>query len=606
MWDGYEGGYDEVRYTVPTQGTRTVTFTVPAEMRGARFLAASFTCSVSAPGGIRHIRYSGTQLEVTDAGLLERLQRGDSEISVTFSFRASAGGGEGSHSAYCTWSNITVICEYSAQTTAAGAFSAQGAGTVSYSFSARSLCPGEHADARFSFTPSMDIYGLTLEMSDSSGTARETFAYTGEMRAGETAFISLGVSLSDAWWTGRVASAYIRVSLTDAGGSVSGSWLLTELKMCSARLAPTVSCTWTDAGEAYTLTGAFVQGKSLLACALSYTADTEADDCIALSARRLTFAGREYLSGTDGFEPFVCDASGDIPYTLTVTDVYGREGACSGTLHLTPYAPPRLTELEFQRYSAHVGDGGATYYEPDDGSRLIRVSVRGSVSPVNGHNAWELSASYTDGVNGGQAVLAADTDGRALIYENDRTLFTVLLDETSAWDISVTLTDVFGSAVYDAEVPKAGGIFSIERGGVAVGMRSAGTRAFPLFEVNYPALFYAGAEFPGSDTQWQEVQLTGCSEYSQDYPVRCRVRLGTLYLRGAMKLAQSLSNGSERLLFTLPQGCAPAYAYCVSTGQSGGACLLIGTDGSVKLLNRTGGTLGTSAFVSLTCALCTD
>ena len=36
------------------------------------------------------------------------------------------------------------------------------------------------------------------------------------------------------------------------------------------------------------------------------------------------------------------------------------------------------------------------------------------------------------------------------------------------------------------------------------------------------------------------------------------------------------------------------------------AFLLIGTDGGVKLLNRTGGTLGTGAFVSLACAVCAD
>ena len=138
-WSGYESGYNEIRYTTPTWGGQAVTVTIPAEMQGATFNSATLTYNVSSPSGTRRVAYHNEGTLVTNANLLERLISGGN-LDLYFSYQATGGtGGEGSHSANCSWNNITITVDYTPATGLTGNTTITNAGSVIYSLEKASL-----------------------------------------------------------------------------------------------------------------------------------------------------------------------------------------------------------------------------------------------------------------------------------------------------------------------------------------------------------------------------------------------------------------------------------------------------------------------------------
>ena len=79
------------------------------------------------------MRFNGESVDVTNARILSRLISGGN-LDLYFSFQATGGtGGEGSHSAYCQWSNLSIAVDYTPATGLAGTLTVSGAGTAIYS-----------------------------------------------------------------------------------------------------------------------------------------------------------------------------------------------------------------------------------------------------------------------------------------------------------------------------------------------------------------------------------------------------------------------------------------------------------------------------------------
>ena len=107
--------------------------TIPAEMQGATFNSATLTYNVSSPSGTRRVAYHNEGTLVTNANLLERLISGGN-LDLYFSYQATGGtGGEGSHSANCSWNNITITVDYTPATGLTGNTTITNAGSVIYS-----------------------------------------------------------------------------------------------------------------------------------------------------------------------------------------------------------------------------------------------------------------------------------------------------------------------------------------------------------------------------------------------------------------------------------------------------------------------------------------
>ena len=587
-WNGVESAFGDVRYTTPSVQGGRVKLTVPDAMTGGTFVSAHLSYAVSGGAGARHVRYYGTGTEVTDAGILERLQSGQKEIDLYFSFRAAGGsGGEGGHSAVCTWSDIEAEVEYLPFSGVSGTLTA---GTVQADYVCGRACAAAGETVEFGlFFRQSEVASAVLEMGDGCGTVLARAELSGDGTA---------VLIPEALWEGRTAQTRLRLTC----GGVTGDWTPCGFTAVTHYEPPSVSCTWQDAEDAQDICGVFVQGKSAPVCEIQWTADAG----LNVTERKLVLDGQTFFSGTDRFETGIAAAAGTLSYTVTVKDSRGNEGSCTGTIRVYAYAPPGLTELEMVRWAACADEHGETVYEPDDGSDTVWVTAEGAVSAVNGQNGWTLKARYDR--NGTQRCveLCRGTDGSQVHLERNRLVFTDILAETRDWEIRIELEDCFEKAIYDLTVPKAGGIFDLEKGGVAVGMRSTGTEALPLFEVAYPAVFYEGVRFAGEDSGWKSPALSDCVEYSQDYPVRARVKMGILYLRGAVKMSAALASGLTKRILTLPEGFAPRYPYTLWAGQGYGLSVEIGTDGDVTLRNRSGAALTTGLMVSVACSLPLD
>lgn len=172
----------------------------------------------------------------------------------------------------------------------------------------------------------------------------------------------------------------------------------------------------------------------------------------------------------------------------------------------------------------------------------------------------------------------------------------------------LTLADSFESAEYDFVLPKAGGLFNIEKGGVAVGMRSNGTRALPKFEVAYPAVFYGDVTLPGMDSGWQDVTLTNCEAFDADREVKIRKIGDMVFLRGGIRLLSALPSGAAGSgagyvqLAALEGSFRPAWPLEFPVVPDRSECCLhlkLGIDGNLTLYNRCGYQLGTGTAVPL-------
>lgn len=608
-WTGYESGYGQVRYTTPTTDGFMATLTRPAALSGATIQSVSISITGSGNAGTTYARYAGTAISMTEANLLEKLQNGEDNIQVYFSYRATGGtGGEGTHYGSYTWSAISVSVVYTPAGAVNGTVTVGGA-SVFYSIDRRSLCAPETAPLSLSVTPTAAVTALRVDIRAANNSSYDSFSVPVSAPAGSTTTAGVTISLSSAIPTNRVMGAQLRFTITTASGDTTSDWTATGLNLVRERNNPALTAAFSDASTAYSLFSAYVQGQTDLSCQLTTTLDTAADPEIYLTSRVLTIAGASYSAGNDTIHIGAVGTSGSVQYTISATDNYGNTGTLSGTLTVLPYTAPALSALSMQRYDPDT-------LELDDGSDAVWLNATGSVASVNSANAWALTVDYTNGTTSGSATMETGTDGRAISHLKDAAAFTTPLSEQYEWTLTVTLTDRLSSVSYTLILPKSGGIFNIEKHGVAVGMRSTSSSSAEKFECAFDAHFYGGIydangnPVSGDDTGWQALTLdSSCAQASGFAPCAVR-RVGKLVLvRGAVNLTSSMTSSSTtpRTLCTLPSGFRPPYDMRAgSAAGTNATALQIDADGTVKLWNQIGAALGTNQIISLTATFTID
>ena len=630
-WSGYESGYNEIRYTTPTWGGQAVTVTVPAEMQGATFNSATLTYTVSSPSGTRRVYYHNEGVAVTNANLLERLISGGN-LDLYFSYQATGGtGGEGSHSANCTWNNITITVDYTPATGLTGTTTITNAGTVIYSLEKPSLAYGETMTLGITVRPTRDITQVTTVIYPGSLSAGLTLTTEKNVAANAGASLSYTLEITAAVYaamTSRVHNAQIQITLTGTNGTTYSTGRIAcgdstsgqRFKLLKTRNAPTISgVTWGESGKSQISTyGNLIAGKTIPTVSFSVTLDTDADSGIGYESRVLTLGDKTYTLSANSGTLQAVSASGSVAYTITITDSYGQTGTLSGTITVLTYTAPTLRNVAINRYITTVNSGGSTVYElDDDGTSLwfdAEITVQTSLG--SGTNKWSLRITPT----GGTAINAVTNSSTASVtYTHNRTFITGSYANTSSFDFTVELSDAFTTITYQVSVPKAGGIFNIETTGVAVGMRSTGTDANPLFQSAYPAHFLGGAYGAdgkridvSDDTGWQAVTLVNSTTYDSNTTPMARRRNKVIYVKGAIKLNASLSsyaqgNTTRTQVGTLPTGIRPGDNYQFSiVVEARYIKLIVETDGKMYLMNHCGNAVGSSLKISLACSFMED
>lgn len=181
--------------------------------------------------------------------------------------------------------------------------------------------------------------------------------------------------------------------------------------------------------------------------------------------------------------------SGTQAVALTLTDRRGGTATASGTLEIIPYASPALTSFLPERYVTVLTEDEPEYQVSDEGVD-VWMNYTGSVQAFAGSqaNSWTLTLSWWpdgDETSAQSQTLESDANGRALLAQQNRQLFTTQLSASVTWKLRLTLSDWVGVRVSRlVELEKAGNLFNVEPWGVAVGMRSTADAADPnKFEV---------------------------------------------------------------------------------------------------------------------------
>lgn len=611
-WTGTDTRRQGVIYSTPTTDYDNVTISVPAAMQGSIFEAVSFTYTLSSASGSAGIQFSDTRETFTNAKLLERLRQGATSVQLLFSFRATGGsGGIGNFSSTKEWQNIRCAVTYSARGAVTGELDV-GNTSVNYSFTEMSaLISADTPLLSLIFTPSAAVSKVTVAV----GTDDDNLALTEidvNAPAGTACILDKKpISLEGLELTERITAASMQLTLSYADGSESSELTETEFILLSSRLAPVVTYEWTDEAGHYSTYGKYVAGHSIPRLTMEVTLDTEADSDITIASRVLTVGGRTYESGDLSFDPDISGLSGAVAWSLTVYDSKGQYTTVTGTINVLAYEAPALTALSFERYKAVLDEHGDTHYELSDDSPLIWVTVAGAVAELNGHNLWTLKAEY-----GEDSVVNMDggADGGIISHAQDRTLFTPHLTENQSHLITVTLEDTLSSVSYTVTVPKAGGLFNIEKGGVAVGQRSTGTAAAPKFEVNYPAHFKKGVFFEDPDGGWKDLTLTSAFEAWGTSDLPQYRKIGPLvFIRGAVRTKTSIAAGSYTAIATLPTGFFSTVrrlqmpVLLATSGYSqNGALYVDNASGNFQYRHLHTSALAAGNYLSLCCCFMTD
>ncbi|MCR4622682.1 MAG: hypothetical protein K5663_11435 [Clostridiales bacterium] len=493
--EGSSGGITVYTYTYPDVIVNgEVSVTVPQSLRDVNFESAAFTYTLvqDQAGGTRTVRFKDTKKAVTNAALLARLKAGDTSFAIQFYYRAAGGtGGPGMHYANCTWKDLKIAVTYTPKSKIHGYATASDGTSIYYGIDADNLAQGEKMPVRLYFTAKQAVTSVSFNiLGNHGGNGYRLVSKTASAGGVWDSTFTFTLPTSDpSEWTQRISSSTsIDIVITYKGSDnfVETGYVTTSLKLVRERIAPALSLTFTDTSDVYTDFGVYVQRQSDFSAAASVTLDTGADSGNAVTSLTLTINGNKYGAVNSVFDVGTLPFSGSVPWTLEAKDSYGVTGSISGNLTLAPWAPPSLTSIAPERYSAEVDTGGQTVYYPDDGGVDIRISLAGSVTPVNGLNAWTLVMTAASGQDTYTRTLLTGTDGQAISLTEDRSVFNAQLAANRNWAVTLTLSDSFVSVVYDGIViPKAGAIFNIEKTGVAVGLRSTGTEDDPLFQVAY-------------------------------------------------------------------------------------------------------------------------
>ena len=590
-WDGFESGYNELRYTTPTLAEANVDVTVPDALpEDAVITSAHLSYTLSGPYGTRFLRYAGTSVTVTDANLLERLQGGLRSLRLHFAYRAGGGnGGEGTHSALSAWTNLALTVEYMPAGAVNGLVTASDGSTARYSLNASSLTAGESALLTLSLHPASVCEGVTAAIKCGDVTVFEESS-DAVCPAGRETALTMTVSAFVGGLSGRVNGAKL---LLTAGETAFPAEEL-SLVLLTSRLPPEVTAVWDDEAGLLDRFGGFVQGRSVPVCGISAECDG-ADESVC-AVRRVLEIGTDRYEGGESLHVTEPLPSGSVPYTVTVTDSAGNVGTCGGTVEVLSYASPRLESLVIERCGESTDEDGNPVIVQDDFSDRVRVSLTGSISPLNGRNGWTLSCFCTDGETEYTSTLAQGSTTHP-VYTQDTSLLPFVMSEEKTWQLTLTFSDGLESAAYDVTLPKAGGIFSIEKGGVAVGKRCTGTAESPAFQVAYPAVFEKDLSVSAS---WEPLSVENGITVVE--PCAILRRADTVFVRGAVRYPSSLAQSAYVTVAALPEKYVPAYRHHRPlTADSPGYSAYAETEGLLRVRNRTGASKN-NEWISLDCS----
>ena len=280
--------------------------------------------------------------------------------------------------------------------------------------------------------------------------------------------------------------------------------------------------------------------------------------------------------------------SGTVTWSYTITDSYGQTDTETGSFAVLAYSPPTIANMLLERYKIVQSAGGATHEPADDGVYLW-LTLAATIAAVDSKNAWTAVMKYWDvalGESTATTVTSQDgwtlggTDGTTIALTRDENQLAGLrASDAKDYGFRLTITDKVGNVaeLVSYDIVKAGAIIDVTQGGVAVGQRSTGSVANPLFEVNYPAIL------------------------NNDVVIPVNRLLKVVTVDGTVSVSTSSPTATKTLAVTAGTGFTPIGVVGFEASQSWCAVRQARlVNGSVEMAIRYHGSSSTSQTVTLT------
>lgn len=229
--------------------------------------------------------------------------------------------------------------------------------------------------------------------------------------------------------TGTTVSVTYTITTYNGSTSIGNNTYTVKYTIPSSLASPTLDLEYTDTTGYFDIYGKYIQGKSIL-------------NIVATAAGLYGATIKSYKTTIDGTTFTTAEAttnvlksSGELTLVCVVTDTRGYTNTITETLTVLAYTAPKITALTAKRCDA---DGTR-----DNSGKYLQVVFSSSVTALEDKNSVKVTVQYKKTAD--TDFTSEDASDYANQYEILNGTFIFAADKNSTYDITLVVTDAFGS-----------------------------------------------------------------------------------------------------------------------------------------------------------------
>lgn len=306
---------------------------------------------------------------------------------------------------------------------------------------------------------------ITITLNRVSTNLTHTLSYTFGSASGT---IGTGIATSKTWTVPTSLASQFPYATSGTGTIVcqtyNGSTLVgTKSVSFTANLssgaAPTINSVSISEGTEGLASkfGAYIKNKSKLNVSINASPSTGATITkYETYIQAVPYSGQTFTSN-------LITTSGNIGVTVIVTDSRGFIDSKTYTITILDYSAPTISSFVANRYDSSLA-------KADDGTYL-GVTYKSSITSLNTKNDKNLLIEYKEASAESWTILYSSSE----YYTWDSTTYSNagVLDANKAYDVRLTVSDYFGSTIYESKISTAFTIMDFRSTGKGMGIGKA-------------------------------------------------------------------------------------------------------------------------------------
>lgn len=238
-------------------------------------------------------------------------------------------------------------------------------------------------------------------------------------------------------------------------------------------MVPSLTCTITDASNAYNTYGVYVQGYSRLTVSITGTGTYGS----SISGYYHTIDGKDYTGST--ITTSTINSSGSVTVICTVYDSRGRRATITKSISVSAYSSPKITMLAVHRSNASGTE--------DMQGNYATVNYSYAIESLNSKNTKSVTIKYKKSTDSTYTTLSGVS---ANAYSVTNAAVTFAASDDSSYDIMLTVKDAFSQVSQTTKVSPAYCLYHIPASGKGITIGSIATG--DGFNVNMDSHFGMG------------------------------------------------------------------------------------------------------------------